>query len=268
MAATETNLHSSRRTPTGRRAPRAKRPRPRQLGLSFRTWGGSRAGAGRKAARPGGPGVPHRTRAPLASRHPVHVSLKVAGDLPSLRGPRLRTVLESCFRAACERERFRIVLYAIQHHHLHLVVEAANAVALSRGLQGLCIRVAKALNRELGRSGRVFVDRYFARILKSPRQVRSCLAYVLLNVARHTAQRGTTGLCGGLDPCSSAEHFDGWKERGLGRLRAGPAPGDSGVGPPVARPRTWLLGVGWRRHGLISVDEVPGMRGQRRSSQD
>jgi hypothetical protein len=28
--------------------------------------------------------------------------------------------------------------------------------------------------------------------------------------------------------------------------------------PAVAAPRTWLLAVGWRRHGLIDPSEVPG----------
>jgi hypothetical protein len=30
------------------------------------------------------------------------------------------------------------------------------------------------------------------------------------------------------------------------------------AGRPVACSRTWLLGTGWKRHGLIDVDEVPG----------
>ena len=32
---------------------------------------------------------------------------------------------------------------------------------------------------------------------------------------------------------------------------------------PVSRPQTWLLSVGWRRYGLISVREVPGERARR-----
>jgi len=34
--------------------------------------------------------------------------------------------------------------------------------------------------------------------------------------------------------------------------------GLEGIVRPVAEARTWLLSVGWRRHGLISVAEVPG----------
>jgi hypothetical protein len=28
--------------------------------------------------------------------------------------------------------------------------------------------------------------------------------------------------------------------------------------PEVARPRTWLRSTGWRRHGQIDLQEVPG----------
>ena len=52
-----------------------------------------------------------------------------------------------------------------------------------------------------------------------------------------------------LDPASSARWFDGWIDR-----RTAPRGGS----PPVAPPHTWMLRVGWRRHGLISPAEVPG----------
>lgn len=85
-------------------------------------------------------------------------------------------------------------------------------------------------------------DRYHARELTSPREVRYALVYVLQNVQKHA--RGVDGL----DPCSSASWFDGWNE-GLARGAIEPS--------PVARARTWLAAVGWRRHGLITQDEQP-----------
>ena len=39
----------------------------------------------------------------------------------------------------------RIVQFSVQGNHLHLIVEADSSTALSRGMQGLCIRLAKAL---------------------------------------------------------------------------------------------------------------------------
>ena len=68
--------------------------------------------------------------------------------------------------------------------------------------------------------------------------------YVLNNVRKHI--RGSRGL----DPCSSARWFDGWKK----------APNRVVDAPPVAPARTWLARVGWRRRGLIDVDECPRFR--------
>jgi hypothetical protein len=193
--------------------------------------------------------VSHRARPPLASRHPVHVTLSVDDSLPSLRRRDLARVIEECFRAGKDRGDFRLVHYSVQRRHLHLIVEARSAQALSRGLQGLSIRLAKRLNRSLVRRGRVFVDRYFGRILKNPRQVRNTLCYVLNNFRRHEQRRENVRISRDwVDGLSSGRWFDGWRDR-TAELHAQTA---------VATARTWLLRVGWRRHGLIAVDEVPG----------
>src|SRR5881396_2560442 len=119
--------------------------------------------------------------------------------------------------------------------------------ALGRGMQGLGIRLAKAINRRLGRRGCVWAERYHGRALRTPREVRNGLVYVLLNGRKHGAIRR------GIDPCSSGAWFGGWRE-GVEPSRE-PA--------PVARPRTWLLSVGWRRSGPIGVDEAPAAPGRR-----
>ena len=116
-------------------------------------------------------------------------------------------------------------------------------------MQGLCIRIAKRLNSMLQRKGAVFADRYHAQILKTPRQVRNALAYVLNNFRRHGEVLGD--VPGNLtDDRSSADWFDGFRNR--------PAYGELDDDAPVAGPRTWLLRVGWRRHRLIQTFEVPG----------
>jgi hypothetical protein len=108
----------------------------------------------------------------------------------------------------------------------------------------LAIRVARAINRTVGRRGRVWGDRYHARPLSTPREVRNALIYVLNNFRKHVP--GARGL----DACSSARWFEGWRASVEGS--SGPA--------PIAKARTWLARVGWRRHGLIDVQEVPRRR--------
>jgi len=224
--------------------------RSRQLQLDLETkskWGGARAGAGRK------PGAvrrdPHRRRAPLASRHPCHVTLKVEKDVPSLRSARLVGELERSWRAACERQRFRLVHYSIQGDHVHLIVEAASARDLACGLKAIAARFARGVNRVFRRAGRVLADRCHVRVLRTPREVRNAIAYVLLNARRHLAKLGRTlPATTRIDPASSGRWFSAWRT-GACRVSDPPA---------VAAPRTWLLNVGWRRRGLIDSSEVPG----------
>src|SRR5262249_10884764 len=73
----------------------------------------------------------------------------------------------------------------------------------SRGMQGLTIRLARAINRALGRTGKVFADRYHARILKTPTEVRNAVEYVLQNHAKHLRKRGKMPHPWDIDPYSS-----------------------------------------------------------------
>jgi hypothetical protein len=105
----------------------------------------------------------------------------------------------------------------------------------------LLIRVAKTLNRVWGRRGSVFADRYHDHVLKTPREVRNALSYVLAN-AHHHGQR----LAQGIDHYASGWWFDGW--RGKPTMK-----GLEGIDRPVADAPTWLLPTGGRRHGLIPL---------------
>jgi REP element-mobilizing transposase RayT len=163
--------------------------------------------------------------------------------LPSCRSKRAYAALRAAFGAGRDRFGFRLVHYSVQSNHLHFVVEAKDQRALSRGMQGLLIRVAKALNRAWSRAGSVFADRYHARVLRTPREVRNTLRYVLQNARRH-GQR----LVHGIDYFASGWWFDGWRERPK-------ITGLEGIETPVAAARTWLLAEGWRRHGLIALVE-------------
>jgi hypothetical protein len=88
------------------------------------------------------------------------------------------------------------------------------------------------------------------RALRTPREVRNAIAYVLLNARKHWAERTGAAPPVRLDVASSAVWFDCWTRR--------VQPLSSREPPCVAEPRTWLLRVGWRRHGLIDPAEVPG----------
>ncbi len=150
-----------------------------QLALPCRGRGGYRPGSGRP--RSGRSGIPHRKRPVLAAVFPVHVTLRVRAGLPSLRLPESRRVFVAAIAAARDRFGCRIVHYSIQSNHVHLICEANDQVSLSRGLRGLVIRMARGFNRVHALRGAVWADRYHERILRTPREVRAVLVYVLGN---------------------------------------------------------------------------------------
>jgi hypothetical protein len=99
-------------------------------------------------------------------------------------------------------------------------------------------------------------------------EVRNALAYVLGNARRHAKQHGRRLARNWVDPCSSALFFNGWKGRRPVKWSPSNDPWASdarhdndtprATGPPTRPARTWVLSEGWRRHGLLDVNAVPG----------
>jgi putative transposase len=195
----------------------------RQTQFAFPKRGGNRHGAGRPRLHPApgliGPGVPHLKRSPFFSARVVHVTQRVRPGVGYLRRQSAASVLQQAFRDAAMRLGTRIVHYSIQGNHLHLIVEAEDAQALSRGIQGLAIRIARRLNARLGRRGAVFADRFHSRVLESRREVANAVRYVLGNYRHHGREHLPSRF---VDPLATSS--------------------DS----PLTAPKLWLLRVGWR----------------------
>ena len=165
--------------PANNRRANGKGTTPPQPARSGR--GGARPGSGRKPNIPGQPGVDHRPREPVDARWPVHVTIKLDAGLPRLHGKPALDVVRAACAAAVERHLggpFRLLHHAVQADRLHLLCEAESRPYLATGMQGLCIRIARALNKLWSRRGRVFADRYDDRILSSRREVREALREV------------------------------------------------------------------------------------------
>ncbi len=233
-----------------------------QVEMVFRTHGGRRPGAGRK---PKGtrPMERHAARPEHDPRHPVHVTIRVVGNVEGLRRKDIYLALREATIVTAKREDFRIVHMSIQRDHIHLIVEAESTGALSKGVRGFSISAARQINKAITarggdrRTGKVIGDRFHARPLTSPRAVRNTIAYVLLNWRHHGEDRASFARTWRVDPFSSGPLFSDWKE-----LEGSPFlwPLRPTYQPLIVfRPRTWLLAKGWRRfHPLISLSEVPG----------
>src|SRR5450432_1476237 len=225
--------------------------RPVQQVLPFRTHGGRRKSNPERVVGNGRvtglrPRIPHRARPKHDENHPVHVTMPSGRLLPSLRKQMVFVAIRRAL-AKTWRGWFRVVQFSVQTDHIHMIVEAADTVALSRGMRGVSIRLARRINQVARRKGNVFSDRYHARALRTPREMRHCFVYVLLNFRKHL------GRAAAVDPASSGFWFHGWKTP---PATAPPGwEGDEVV--PVQPPRTWLARKGWQKYGLIDVTEQP-----------
>ena len=220
------------------------------LGLWPRKWGGKREGAGRKKGHTSD--APHRARPKVRKYDVQHVVLRTRKDVPRLRRGKTYLAIRRALQRTLGKTAFRVCHTSIQRNHLHFLIEADDAAALSHGMRSLAITAARAINRVLGRKGKVFAYRYHATAISSPRQMRNALSYVLNNWRRHDEDESCEAAHrAALDPYSTAIHFRGWRE-GVFAAPAGYEP------LPGAVPETWLLRVGWKRHGPIRSSEVPG----------
>jgi REP element-mobilizing transposase RayT len=218
--------------------------------IKYAGRGGPRPGSGRPKGRKT---VSHDARPEFAARYPLHVTLRIAPGVESLGREHVMKVLRKVIRAA-HKPNFRIVEFNVLTNHVHLVVEASGAAALAHGIQGFAVRVARRVNKLCGRTGKLFATRYHMRVLKTPREVRNVLRYVLLNRKHHAADKKFSAQW--IDPYSSAAWFTGWAaairadtdwKRELVKVEA-----------PNARPTVWLLTTGWwEHHGRLRFDEVP-----------
>jgi REP element-mobilizing transposase RayT len=239
-----------------------------------------------KVGRPRKPGagVPHVKRPPIKAREPLHITIRVERDVGRLRTRAAYVAIREAAIAVLARDNFRIVHLSIEGTHVHLLVEAQDRDALTRGMRAFEISAAKHLNAaatkaggwwerkrlaRLGlalparRRGRVFTDRYHEEVIRTPRQARHALAYVLNNWRRHREDKRPVARGWTIDPFATGWAFDGWKERAdtpfAFRVRETYKP------IPVWLPKTWLLREGWRMYGLIGVREVPGPKASPRA---
>ena len=191
-----------------------------------------------------------RPRARVRKKTTLHVTVRLVPEVRSLRRFKLAPAVRTAFLRTKKKDDFRLCQFSIQRDHLHLACEADSNQGLSRGMQGLGISFAKRVNAKLGRKGKVLADRFHAVVVTSPRQMRNALCYIMNNARRHGERLDPS--YGGIDPFSSAWHFDGWSHDRW-RDRSRPPPGAACVVPA----ESWLLNEGWRRHGAIGVTEVP-----------
>lgn len=142
--------------------------------LSFTTHGGFREGAGRKRKR--ARGVAHEIREKVSHRVPLHINFKYKCSVRNKDA--LRILKRSLVNA--RKHGMRILHVSFMTNHIHLIVEADSNETLTRSMRSLTITFAKLIKR-----GRIQIERYHLHILKTFREVKHAVHYVLFNQQKH-----------------------------------------------------------------------------------
>jgi putative transposase len=214
-------------------------------------WGGKRKGTGRKNLSGT---VNHMTRPEINLKTPLHINLKLIKGLPNLRKNALHAELKKSIKKSKEQGLY-ILHYSIQDDHIHLFAEAKSNSALAAGMRSLAGRFAKIIRQyaynasNSKRQGSVFKGRYYLHVLKTPREVKNALEYVLLNLSKHQK------FIEYLDHFSSAPHFEEWKlllgprYKALVKFAAETFRVQNGreAEDVLSLPQSWLARVGWQR---------------------
>jgi hypothetical protein len=155
----------------------------------------------------------------------LHITLEVHEEVPNLRAAHMAPLVWDAIGRANGRTDFRVVHVCVLGTHVHLICEADGAKELANGMRSLNCTLAKAINGQLGRKGRVIASRYHLHVLRTKREVRNAVQYVLCNAERHGLHEAwpRTGTRSGMapqgsprpDPLSTAAWFPFWAEREL-----------------------------------------------------
>ncbi len=149
-----------------------------KLNLNKGRWGGRRTGSGR--TRKQSKGVSHRTREKITNRLPAHINLKYRISIRNKDFLRIlkRAILNS------RKKGLRIIHYSVQSNHIHFIIEAENNRKLESGMRSLTVTMAKGLAR-----GKVQLQRFHLHVLKSLRETKNAVRYVVFNEQKHTGKK-------------------------------------------------------------------------------
>jgi len=208
---------------------------PRQKEFIFQR-GGKREGAGRPKKKKTKMCPQVHLKREAVGKYPVHITLRLVDGLPSLRSKKMYRLFKmALLKGQCFG--LNICHFSLLKNHFHLICEADDESGISKGMQSIAISLAKKINFECRRKGKVFFDRYHIHILKTLREVRTTLRYVLLNAAKHLKRAPY------VDPYSSGCVFLDWKKLIGKKLRCCYS---SEIAVIVSRPQYFGLKVGWK----------------------
>jgi len=136
--------------------------------------GGRRPGSGRKRIH--SKGVSHQRRERVTTKQALHVNFKVR---TSIRNKECLQILKRSIQNA-RSHGLRVLHFSLESNHIHLILEASNNTVLTKGMRSLTITFAKGVEK-----GRIQIERYHLHVLRTLRETKNAIHYVLFNHQKH-----------------------------------------------------------------------------------
>lgn len=141
-------------------------------------FGGRRPGSGRKRIH--SKGVSHRLREKVNVKTPVHINFRYKTHI------RNKEALKVLKRALINSRKMglRVIHCSMMTNHIHIIAEVENNRILTKGMRSLTVTFAKGLKK-----GRIQVQRYHLHVLRSVKETKNAISYVLFNQQKHAKKQ-------------------------------------------------------------------------------
>lgn len=142
--------------------------------------GGRRPGSGRKRIH--SKGVSHKKREAVNQKTPLHINFRYKTHIRNKDS--LRLLKRAIINARAKG--LRVIHFSMQSNHIHIIVESSENKTLTKGMRSLTVTFAKGLKR-----GKVQTERFHLHVLKSVKEAKNAIRYVLFNQQKHEARKAS-----------------------------------------------------------------------------
>lgn len=138
-------------------------------------------------------GIRHIERPKFYRSRSLHLTIKVRENKADIQTKKiLRKLQYAILRARLKG--LRVIHYALEYNHVHLLVESTTHETLHKGMQSLGITLAKGINKLKGKKGTVYKHRYHFRQISSRRDLKNVIQYILQNHKKHRSMMNFSSL--------------------------------------------------------------------------
>lgn len=139
-------------------------------------------GAGRTAIHD--KGIRHTERELITKLTSLHLTIKIERAKAGLKNKSVLSLLHKAIKKA-RLAGLAIIHYTLEYDHVHLLAEVRDNQTLGKGMQSFGITFSKGINKLQAAKGKVFKTRYHLRKLKSSKEIKNVVGYILGNDVKH-----------------------------------------------------------------------------------